>query len=220
MIFEQASSAVPGRVVICRVRRPTTVRRVDLSEARKAIADALDAQSEHPVLVSVDGHSAAGKSTVATTLASDFNAAVVAGDHFYRVMSEPDRARLTPVEGADRYYDWQRMDAEALGPLADGLPATFRPYDWSTGELSEETYHIQPASVVIVEGLFVSRPELRHHYAVMILVVTDSSRRWQRQLARADATPEWLQRWDDAEQHHLAAVSPTQDFDVVVHDSV
>ncbi len=175
---------------------------------------------DYPVLVCIDGHSAAGKSTVAAALASEFDAAVVAGDHFYRVMSEPDRARLTPAEGADRYYDWKRMDAEVLRPLAAGLPAAFCPYDWSTGQLSGQVCEIQPASVVLVEGLFVSRPELRHHYLVSILVTTNGSQRWQRQLARGDATREWLQRWDDAERHHLAVVSPPDHFDVVIDGSL
>lgn len=196
--------------------RPATVESVDLTESKRAISAALADHSDRPVLACVDGHSAAGKSTVAGALASAFNAAVVAGDHFYRVMSESDRARLTPAEGADRYYDWQRMSIEALDPLAAGRPAVFHPYDWSTGEPSYETCEVEPASVVIVEGLFVSRPELRHRYAVSILITADSSQRWERQLARHDATREWLQRWDDAERHHLTVVSPPSSFDVIV----
>ncbi len=131
-------------------------------------------------------------------------------------MNELDRASLTPADGAARYYDWERMDLEALEPLAAGLSAVFRPYDWATGQLSHEAKEIRPGSVVIVEGLFVSRPQLRHRYAVSILVTADSSQRWQRQLARGDASPDWLQRWDDAEQHHLAIVSPPTSFDLVL----
>jgi pantothenate kinase len=139
-------------------------------------------------------------------------------DIFWRNICE--RSSSYPAEGANRYYDWQRMSIEALDPLAAGRPAVFHPYDWSAGEPSHETCEVEPTSVVIMEGLVVSRPELRHRYAVSILITVDSSQRWKRQLARHDATREWLQRWDDAERHHLTVVSPPSSFDVIVDRSV
>lgn len=105
---------------------------MDLDRAKAAIGGALRQRPDRPVLVCVDGHSAAGKSTVADVLATEFGAAVVAGDGFYRVMSEPDRAALAPSEGADRYYDWRRMDTEALAPSRSGW---WRPITPMSGQL-------------------------------------------------------------------------------------
>lgn len=192
---------------------------MDLSAATAAIAAALAGRRAEPILVAVDGHSAAGKSTVATALAAEVGAVVVPGDDFYRVMDDADRAALTPALGADRYYDWQRLDAEVLAPLAAGRRARYRPYDWSTGELGAEPREIPPAPLVLVEGLFVGRSELRHRFAVSIVVVTDPSIRRERQAARADATQAWLDRWDAAERHHFSSIRPIDSFDVVIDGS-
>jgi len=50
---------------------------------------------EQPVLVAIDGHSAAGKSTLARALQSRIeNVQIVCGDDFYRVMPEAERFGL------------------------------------------------------------------------------------------------------------------------------
>ncbi len=199
--------------------RAATVGSMDLCDARTSIDQVLSQRSGRPAFVSIDGHSASGKSTAAAALAEEYSASIVAGDHFYGVMDEAARALFTPAEGADQYYDWERMDAEALTPLAAGRTASFRSYDWASGKLSDALVALPPAPLIIVEGLFVSRPELRHRYVLSILVVADERRRWQRQLDRGDATTEWLRRWDDAERYHLTDVSPPEVFDVVLDGS-
>jgi uridine kinase len=60
-------------------------------------------------IVAVDGHSAAGKSAFADSLTQRVDASIVHGDDFYRVMDDSERERLTAKQGADTYYDWQRM---------------------------------------------------------------------------------------------------------------
>lgn len=56
-------------------------------------------------LIAIDGHSAAGKSTLARTLQRVLeNVQIIFGDDFYRVMTEAERFRLSVVEGYGRYY--------------------------------------------------------------------------------------------------------------------
>jgi len=170
-------------------------------------------------VVAIDGHSAAGNSTFAARLTERMPGAVVHGDDFYRVMDEDKRASLSPPEGAAQYYDWQRLRDEVLVPLRGGRPARFRPYDWDTNALADETVTIGPERLIIVEGLFVSRLELAHLVDVMVLVCADTDVRWRRQLARRDAGRQWLERWDAAERWYFEYVRPPESFDVLATDA-
>lgn len=170
-------------------------------------------------IVAVDGHSAAGKSTFAAALAGEVGASLVRGDDFYRVLDEGERARLGPAQGADLYYDWQRLRDEVLRPLRDGRPAQFHPYDWANNALQSRRSTIRPAPTVVVEGLFVSRPELAEWMDMTICVTTDPAERRRRQAARADASPDWVRRWDGAEQWYFANVRPPDTFDLTVEAS-
>ncbi len=168
------------------------------------------------VAVAADGHSAAGKSSVAGYLAEVFDVALVPGDDFYSVMDNETRAALSPVQGVDRYYDWRRMCSEAIIPLLAVMPATYRPYQWDTNALAEWTVTIASAPLVVIEGLFVARPELAHLIDITVVVEAHSTTRAARQAHRADATNDWLERWDRAERYYFEAVRPTSSFDVQI----
>jgi uridine kinase len=167
-------------------------------------------------IVAVDGHSAAGKSAFADGLTQRVDASIVHGDDFYRVMDDSERERLTAKQGADRYYDWQRMRSEALTPLRSGCPATFHPYDWERNGLHDRTVTVEAAPVVIVEGLFVSRPELEDLVDLSVLVICPDDVRWRRQLERADAEEAWLLRWEAAERLFFHRTRPPDAFDIVI----
>jgi uridine kinase len=166
-------------------------------------------------MVAIDGHSAAGKSTFAAALAAQIDAALIPGDDFYRVMNDEERAQLSPSEGIERYFDWERMRAEVLVPLRGGLDAVYRPYDWDSGLLAEETTTIGTAPTVVLDGVYSSRPELEEFFELSVFVSAPADVRWARQIQRGDAV-EWLRRWDEAEKLFFAHVRPPQGFDLVV----
>jgi hypothetical protein len=163
-------------------------------------------------VVIADGHSVAGKSSFAEALAKATDAAIVPGDDFYRVMDDEARAGLSPDEGIRRYYDWERMRDEALSPLLADRAATYRPYDWQSGLLATRSVTIAPAPVVVVEGLFVSRPQLEPFVRARRSPV---GRPLARQLERPDSE-DWLRHWDAAERLFFEQIRPRQTFDIVV----
>jgi uridine kinase len=167
-------------------------------------------------VVAVDGYSAAGKSSFADALASRTGGTLGRGDDFYRVMDEDERAQLAPLDGIERYYDWQRMRDEVLRPLREGRSAVYNPYDWESGRLASASVRISALPVLIVEGLFVSRPELQPFLDLSILVDAPTTVRRRRQIDRADASPEWLARWDAAERMFFRRICPPETFDIVV----
>ena len=76
---------------------------------------------------------------------------------------------------------------------------------------------VPAAAVLILEGLFVSRVELQPLIDRSVLVETPAAVRRRRQAERADASPEWLERWDAAERHFFRHIRPPATFDLVVH---
>lgn len=168
-------------------------------------------------VIAVDGHSAAGKSTFAEALAQSLHGSLVHGDDFYRVMDPVGRGALSPEEGALVFYDWERMLNAAIEPLMTGRAASFRPYDWERDDLAHSAITIEPSDVVIVEGLFVSRPELQHAVDFSVLVSAPAEVRHRRQLSRADATVSWLERWDAAERWFFDHIRTEEQFDLVIN---
>ena len=173
------------------------------------------AQGEQLVLIAVDGHSAAGKSTFARRLQHTLlGAQLVHGDDFYRVMSETERFDLDASEGYRRYFDWERLEQQVLSPLAARQEARYRVYNWETGVLGDEKV-VQPRGTIVVEGVFSARPELRGYYDAIFLVSTEEKIRAQRQQQREDA-PAWVSRWDAAERFYLQTHRPHTYADLVV----
>jgi uridine kinase len=177
----------------------------------------LDRRQRSPVtLLAIDGYSAAGKSSFARLLHQVRpQSTVVHTDDFYRPLPMPDRARLDAADGYLHYYDWQRLEAQVLHPLSHGRVARYQRYDWLTNQLAEWTT-VQPDGLVIVEGCYAARPELRPYFQVIVFVTTPAIRRRQRQQARADAPAEWLERWDAAERYYMEHIRPHAYADLMV----
>ena len=58
-----------------------------------------------PLVIALDGPSAAGTSTLGADLGMRLSANVVAGDDFYRDMPEEQRWALTAAQGVEEYFD-------------------------------------------------------------------------------------------------------------------
>lgn len=165
--------------------------------------------------MAVDGHSGAGKSTFAAALAARIVATLVPGDDFYRVMDDEVRARLSAHEGIGRYFDWERMRDEVLVPLLAGRDARYRLFDWDSGLLAETPITLPRAPLVVLDGVYTSRPELARFLHLSVLVEAPADVRRKRQVTRGDS-PDWLRRWEEAERLFFAQLRPVESFDLVV----
>ena len=168
-----------------------------------------------PVARALVGHLAAGKSTLAAAMTSDVATAVIPMDDFYR--DEPDALRQTydAAQGVDHHFDWQRLLDQAVLPLRAGTSSTYQPFDWQAGAGLAAPTTVEPASVVVLEGVYSARPELRPYLDLTVLVEASAEARLQRQRERHDPHG-WEARWDAAERLYFTSICPRESFDIVV----
>jgi uridine kinase len=170
------------------------------------------------VLVGIDGRGGSGKSTLARELEALLaDVTVVEFDDFYRVLYE---RRLRAAQGDDEVggdFDWRRVRDQVLQPLADDEVARYRRYDWDRDELAE--WHvISPGGIVILEGNYSTRRELRAYYNVTIWVDTPHDVRLRRGVERdgEDARARWLDEWIPKEDRYVAAHQPANQVDIII----
>ena len=166
------------------------------------------------IIVAIDGAGGAGKSTLARGIEDAFVGCVsiVRCDDFYRPLSG---ATLSPQEAYDNYFDWRRLRDEALKPLRNGQTVRYQRYDWSTGRLTE-WIDVEPREIVLIEGVFSMRPELRPMIDVAIFIETPREERMRRLLARPQPDASWIDQWMAAEDWYLENVAPQHHADLVI----
>lgn len=171
--------------------------------------------SNRCLVVALDGPGGAGKSTLAKRLGSVCgHISVVHGDDFYTPMDESERQTLTPEHGYMKYFDWERMRDELLEPLSNGNPARYQCYDWEKNQLAE--WIDQPAKgIILVDGVYSFRPELREFYGYSIFVDTPKVECLAR-LARRGDTDESIRSWRTAEDYYLTHIDPASFVSIVV----
>ncbi|MEW1637172.1 hypothetical protein AB0469_24215 [Streptomyces sp. NPDC093801] len=157
-------------------------------------------------LVGVDGHAGSGKSTFADRLAAALGGAPV--------------LHLDDVATHTELFDWWgRLRAQVVEPLAAGRPAHWTPYDWAGRRFGPERV-LEPAPVLLVEGVGAGRRALRPHLARLLWMETPRETSWDR--GRRRDGRELSGFWDGWERAELAHFSrdPSRPFaDTLVHQS-
>ncbi len=153
------------------------------------------------VLVGVGGHGGAGKTTLARMIPG---AQVVSTDEFWN------------GEG----FDIERLSREVVTPLSQGAAANFTSYDWAARE-QRGSRTIEPAGVVVVEGVCALHRILRNAYAVRVWVEAPYDLRLERGVARdgEDARTTWVDVWMPSEDRYVERDDPISSADVIVDGS-
>jgi uridine kinase len=172
------------------------------------------------VVAAIDGGAGAGKSTLAKGIRDCLGSvSILRADHFFLPLNEYPAARLAPEEAYRLYFPWERMREEALLPLRRGQTARYQRYDWETDRLNQWII-VEPNEIVLVEGVYSTRPELRPLIDIAIFVETPRDERRERMLARGhlknDIRNEWLTPWMAAEDWYFANVRPAEHADLVL----
>ncbi|OYT88850.1 MAG: uridine kinase [Burkholderiales bacterium PBB3] len=141
-----------------------------------------------PFVIGVAGGSGSGKSTVTREVLASIGpdmAAVVMQDDYYldQTHMSPEDRRKTNYDHPDA-FDWPLM-AQHVRALRNGEAIEMPEYDFAADNRSSKTITVNPAPVIVVEGLFaLYDAKLRNMMSLKIYVDTASDVRFIRRLQR------------------------------------
>ena len=144
--------------------------------------------TSRPLIVGIAGGTGSGKTTVANKLAAAMPAdrcVTIEHDAYYH-----DQGHLSPEERTLINYDHpasleSALLAEHLAALRAGRAVEVPIYDFATHTRRRESRRVEPAPVVIVEGILVfAEAALREQMDIKIFVDTDPDIRLMRRIRR------------------------------------
>ena len=164
--------------------------------------------SKQLVLIGIDGCGGSGKSTFAAELSNSLGSVpVIHIDDFYK--SSQERSLLTSSKPIGCQFDWQRLERDVLKPLKAGSEANYQRYDWNMDCLADWR-NIQDLSPIIIEGIYVLRPELLMYYDLRLWIECPRDLRLKRGLERdgENARSQWEDDWMNEEDIYIAKFNP------------
>jgi len=142
-----------------------------------------------PILIGIAGGSASGKTSIAKIIFDSFKdtsrIVIVSEDSFYK-----DQSHLSMEDRVKTNYDHplafdHDLMLKSLKDLSDRKTVTMPIYDFSIHNRSDKTSIVEPADVIIIEGLFVLYNEdVRNLLDMKLFVETPDDIRFIRRLKR------------------------------------
>ena len=177
-------------------------------------------------MVSLDGRSGSGKSSLASLVAGKTDAVVLPVDDFYSAhISDAEWDRMTVQERWSKVFNWNKLRSEAVVPLLGGRPARWHSIDFKAGldsqgkyKMKTESIMAEPAPVILLDGVYSSGPQMADLVGLSILVETPSEQRRIRLAQREEPEflAQWHARWDAVEDFYFSSVRPRESFDIIV----
>jgi uridine kinase len=193
------------------------------------------ATTSHPLRVAVDGPPAAGKTTLADELAvllrtrgRDVIRATTESFHLPRAQRYR-RGEFSPEANYHDSFDYGALRRVLLDPLGPDGDRRYQPavYDFDTDTALSPPVTTAPAdAVLLLDGVFLLRPELLDRWDLRILVsaaferILDRAR--IRDLARLGSAAEvdrrFRTRYIPAQELYFATARPADHADIIVHN--
>ncbi|HEX7099215.1 MAG TPA: uridine kinase [Acidimicrobiia bacterium] len=173
-----------------------------------------------PLFVGIAGGSGSGKTTIADAVADALpEVALLQHDAYYR-----DRTDLDFAERSRLNYDHPdsletELLIEHLDLLSKGVPVERPVYDFSLHLRSKDVVRVEPARIIVVEGILVlADKDLRDRLDLKIYVDTDPdlrlARRLERDIHERGRTVESVldQYFETVRPMHLEFVEPSKRY--------
>lgn len=168
------------------------------------------------IIVAIDGRCGSGKTTLAGSLAADFECNVFHMDDFFLRPEQRNPARLAEAGGN---VDYERFAQEVLKPLSQGQAVEYRRYDCHS-EVIEDAVCVPFRQLSIVEGTYSMHPELIDYYDLKVFL--DVSTDLQRERIEKRNSPELAQRffneWIPMEEKYFDELEIRQKADMIYED--
>ena len=173
-------------------------------------------KKQSTLLLGIDGCGGSGKSTLAEKLKEKFaNVTIVHMDDFYLPSNQIINTHPTKKSiGAD--FDWGRLLNDVLEPISHEVEGRYQRYDWEKDALAE--WHAVPiGGIVIIEGVYSTRRELKDKYDFTIWVDCPREIRLSRGIERDgdESRDIWENNWMISEDIYVAQHEPDKKADFI-----
>ncbi len=196
----------------------------------------LNLKRDHPTRVAIDGIDAAGKTSLTDELAPIIRKGGrfvirISIDDFHRPRHKRyQRGELSPEGYYYDSFDYQAIREDVLRPLG---PTGDRRYKQATFDFRSDTpitepLHIAPHdAVLLMDGVFLMRPELLNHWDFRIFVMVENevavSRAIKRDLDLFPSTEliikRYRERYFPGQELYFQAVDPLRYADVLINNN-
>jgi len=141
-----------------------------------------------PVVFGVAGGTGSGKTTVAHAILEQIGAEKIAflpHDAYYRELSHLPKAEREKANFDHPNALETALLVQHVRELLAGRPVELPVYDFTTHTRTGRTVHVEPAPIILVEGILIfAEPELRELMDIRVYVDTDADLRFIRRLER------------------------------------
>jgi len=194
----------------------------------------LSIERDHPVRVGIDGVDAAGKTTLADELARHIEAAgrqVIRGsiDRFHNPSAvRYQRGRESPEGYYLDSFNLVALSECLLQPLGPRGGRQFRraAFDYRSDSLLDVPFETAESDAILLfDGIFLHRPELRSHWDFSVFLQVDFSVTVPRAVQRDRATPEdevrriYAIRYVPGQRLYLSAENPSTRASFVIDNA-
>ena len=166
-----------------------------------------------PILIGIAGGSASGKTSIAQKILEDFkdkSVIIIREDDYYKL-----QVGMTYEERSKTNYDHPfafdyELLYQQLNDLINGKSINKPTYDYTIHNRSDVTEVVNPAEVIIIEGLFpLQNKELREMLDIKVFVDTPADVRFIRRLKRDTTTR--ARTMESVINQYLETVKPMHD---------
>lgn len=131
--------------------------------------------TKNHIVISIDGNSASGKSTLAENLANLLNAETVHCDDFFLPQEMRSEERLNEVGGNIHY---ERLKEEVIDKLRKPAVISYKAYNCQSGDFKNK--FLMNKKVIIVEGAYSSHPYFENYADFKIFLKVDEETQRER----------------------------------------
>jgi len=184
------------------------------------------AEKPSPIVIGIAGGTGSGKTTVANVILNrvgKHRIAYIPHDAYYRDLRDLPLEQRAAINFDHPNSLESELMVEHILQLKNWEAVDLPIYDFSIHTRTDKTIHIEPQSVIIVEGILIfAEPELRKLFDVKIFVDTDPDirfiRRLERDIAERGRTTDMVinQYLSTVRPMHLEFVEPSKRYAHVI----
>ena len=175
----------------------------------------IENSKKNPLFICIDGRSGVGKSTISKKLSEKIPTTLICSDDFYCNLETEELLSFSVKERYEICLAYRKFIQNVLEPLQTNGQAT-----WS--DFRGVNHSARLTDLVIVEGIYCARPELRDFFDLKFLIQMNDSQRKSvlQNREAADTLHNWHQIFDEVEDYYFHHVVSSKDFAEIFNRSI